>query len=128
MVNEHKPSDFTRDGIGKFVVGVVDVDDWKGKRELPCLLAYDDEDNIIHGLHWYNTKINNFEEGEGEFDHIETELKDGQKVAFCFNEEMLQWLLKNKYPIDYRPEIDQETYDWYSAIGQNAIESFLERN
>ena len=77
MVNEHKPSDFTKDGIDRFGVGAVDIKDWKGEREIPCLLAYGHDGEIIHGLHWYNTTINNFDEGNGEFDHIETILDNG---------------------------------------------------
>ena len=124
------PADFAKDNVDRFAFGEITVRDWRGTRDTPCLIAFDSDDNIVHALHWFNTTLRYFWEGEDdEYDHIETRLDNGDLVAFVGDVAVHAALEAMSFPSRYDPEVDEPTLKWKAELeaipGQIALEEYL---
>ena len=93
-----------------------------GSRQWQAMGIYD-RDGLAQILHYDNTTIRNFKDET--FDHVEVRFDDGQLMAL--GGAALEVALHDMdFPFSWQPEVDPQTLEWYTTVGREAIDSFLD--
>ena len=124
--------------IDRFVPAETEIEDWRSKRVVPSILAVNGLGRILHNFHQFNSLINFFDEGNGEFDHVETRLEQASNqcptchqevyqdpIALFVSEELESMFVNRDIPVLSRPEVDYNTYKLHAQLGQATLEEYI---
>lgn len=98
-----------------------------GKISYNALIMQKNNEKFVMG--WHNTTIKTYENSI--YDHLELEQDDEIRGLYRPPEDVVEYLVENKFPSSWEPYPDAATFEWWCELqkdlGAEALKDFLDK-